>query len=110
MELRFMDTIEGREQDYLCALLMSLSMMSDCYERSRGSDGVNRNNLYQEMKFHHQMAIKTALRLLGCTAHNVTIASTENIQMISDAVSYTHLDVYKRQLWKQSLHRMDSAP
>lgn len=91
MELRFMDTIEGREQDYLCALLMSLSMMSDCYERSRGSDGVNRNNLYQEMKFHHQMAIKTALRLLGCAAHNVTIASPENIQMISDE-GYVGLD------------------
>ena len=49
MELRFKDTIDGREQDYLCALLMSLSMMSDCYERSRGSEGVNRTNLYQEM-------------------------------------------------------------
>lgn len=90
MELRFKDTIDGREQDYLCAILMSLSMMADCYERSRGSEGVNRMNLYQEMKFHHQMAIKTSLRLLGCAAHNVTIASTENIQMISDE-GYTGL-------------------
>ena len=38
-----------------------------------------------------QMAIKTALRLLGCAAHNVTIASTENIQMISDE-GYVGLD------------------
>ena len=53
--------------------------------------GVNRNNLYQELKFHHQMAIKTALRLLGCAAHNVTIASTEHIQMISDE-GYVGLD------------------
>ena len=91
MELRFKDTIDGREQDYLCAILMSLSMMSVCYERSRGSEGVNRTNLYQEMKFHHQMAIKTSLRLLGCAAHNVTMASTENIRMISDE-GYTGLD------------------
>ena len=36
------------------------------------------------------MAIKTSLRLLGGAAHNVTIASTENIQMISDE-GYTGL-------------------
>lgn len=91
MELRFKDTIDGNNQDYLCALLMSLSMMSNCYERSRGSEGVNRMNLYQEMKFHHQMAIKTALRLLGCAAHNVAIASPENILLISED-GYTGLD------------------
>ena len=79
------------ENRIICAILMSLSMMSDCYERSRGSEGVNRTNLYQEMKFHHQMAIKTSLRLLGCVAHNVTMASTENIRMISDE-GYIGLD------------------
>lgn len=91
MELSFKDTVAGHEQDYLCALLMSLSMMSDCYERRRGSNGVSSYNLYLEMRFHHQMAIKTALRLLGCSAHNVTMASPENILMISDE-GHTGLD------------------
>ena len=35
--------------------------------------------------------LKMCIRDSGCTAHNVTIASTENIQMISDE-GYVGLD------------------
>lgn len=84
MELCFQDTYDGREQDYVSAILVSLSMMADCYNRSLGSNGVNRLNYLQEMKFHHEMAVKTTLRLLGCAAHNVTMASTENIGLIME--------------------------
>ena len=79
MQIKFNDTPVGNQQDYLCAVLSSLSSLAEAHRRYCSAEGVIRSVYHQEIIFHHELAVKTILRVLSFNL-NRTLVTEHNLE------------------------------